>query len=138
MAIDERLAFSFNATRPTPDGRRADASRAVVKVGPCLAFQFGHPNDEALPGHPLYDRGFEGVAVHEVLESPRIAEPARQNRVRFPGSDLAARAVRHFLSSSSESTLEVLGNGLDVSVSDDPLEVIVGREQAWLFREPAL
>jgi hypothetical protein len=135
MAIDERLVFSFNATRPTPDGRRADAGRAVVKVGLCLAFKFGHPNDEALPGHPLYDRGFEGVAVYEVLESSWIAELARQNRVRFPDSDLASCGVRHFLFSFHESTLEVLGNGLDGSVSDDPFEAIVNRMQAWLLED---
>ena len=135
MAADERLVFSFNATRPTPDGRRTDAGRAVVNVESCLAFKFGHPNDEALPGHPLYDLGFEGVAVYEVLESSWIAELARQNRVRFPDSDLAAWGVRHFLFSFHESTLEVLGDGLDVSVSDDSFSVIVSRMQSWLFKD---
>jgi hypothetical protein len=135
MAVDERLAFSFNATRPTPGGRRADAGRAVVKVEPCLAFKFGYPNDEALPGHPLYDRGFEGVAVYEVLQSSWVAELARQNRVRFPYSDLTAWGVRHFLFSFHESTLEVLGHGLDVSVSDDPLSVIVDCMRSWLLRD---
>ena len=135
MAVDERLVFSFNATRPTPDGRRADAGRAVVRVEPCLAFKFGHPNDEALPGHPLYERGFEGVAVYEVLESSWIAELARQNRVRFPASDLAAWGVRHFLFSFHESTLEVLANGLEVSISADPFTVIVSRMQSWLLKD---
>jgi hypothetical protein len=107
----------------------------VVKVKPCLAFKFGHPNDEALPGHPLYGRGFEGVAVYEVLESSWIAELARQNRVAFPNSDLSAWGVRHFLFSFHESTLEVLGDGLDVSVSDEPFAVIADRMQSWLFTD---
>ena len=47
----------------------------------------------------------------------------------------AARGVRHFLFSFHESTLEVLGNGLDVSVSDDPFEAIVNRMQAWLLED---
>jgi hypothetical protein len=133
MAVDERLVFSFIATRPTPDGRRADTGRAVVKVEPCLAFRFGYPNDEALPGHPLYDRGFEGVAVYEVLQSSWVAELARQNRVRFPDSDLTTWGARHFLFSFHDSTLEVLGGGLDVSVSDDPFSVVVDHMRSWLF-----
>jgi hypothetical protein len=135
MATDERLVFSFNATRPTPDGRRTDAGRAVVKVSPCLAFKFGYPNDEALPGHPLYDRGFEGVAVYEVLESSWVAELAGQNRVKFPDSDLTRWGVRHFLFSFHESTLEVLGAGLDVTLSEEPLAAIVSRMQSWLLED---
>ena len=135
MAVDERMVFSFNATRLTQDGRRADAGRAVVKVAPCLAFKFGHPNDEALPGHPLYDRGFEGVAVYEVLESSWVAELARQNRIKFPNFDLSGWGVRHFLFSFHESTLEVLGDSLDVSVSEEPFAVIVNRMQSWLLSD---
>jgi hypothetical protein len=132
MATDDRLTFSFHATRLMPDGLRADAGRAIVLVSPCLAFKFGYPNDEALPGHPLYGRGFEGVAVYEVLGSSWIAEVGRQNRVRFPDSDVARWDVRHFLFSFHESTLEVLGAGLEVSVTREPFEVIVGRMQSWL------
>ncbi|WP_422929054.1 hypothetical protein [Singulisphaera sp. PoT] len=135
MAIEERLVFSINATRPARVGRRADAGRAVVKVGPCLAFKLGHPNDEALLGHPLYGRGFEGVAVYEVLESSWIAELTQQNRARFPASNLAAWGIRHFLFSFHERTLEVLGNELHVSISDDPFEAIVNRMQAWLLED---
>ncbi len=135
MAVDEQLVFSFNAMQATPDGRRNDAGRAVIKVKPCLAFKFGHPNDEALPGHPLYDRGFEGAAVYEVLESSWITELARQNRVPFPNSDLSVRGVRHFLFSFHESTLEVLANDLDVSLSDEPFKVIVDRMQSWLLTD---
>src|SRR5215471_19329341 len=120
MAADDLLVFSFNATRLTSDGRRADAGRAVVKVNPCLAFKFGYPNDEALGGHPLYARGFHGVAVYEVLGSSWLAALAEQNRVMFPASDLSGRGVRHFLFSFHESTLEVLGRSLDVSMTEEP------------------
>ncbi len=133
MAVDERLIFSFNATRLDRDGRKIDAGRAIVKVASCLAFKFGHPNDEALPGHPLYDRGFKGVAVYEVLESSWIADLARQNQVKFPRSDLAAWGIRHFLFSFHESTLEVLGNGLAVSLSSDSFDVIIKNMQTWLL-----
>src|SRR5262245_54416781 len=136
MADDGKLVFSFNATRLAADGyHRDDAGRAVVRVPGCLAVKFGYPNDEALPGHPLYGRGFVGTAVYEVLESSWVAEVARQNRVRFPDSDVSKWGVRHFLFSFHDSTLEVLCRGLEVSLSGEPLAAEVSRMQAWLLGE---
>ncbi|MDB5306349.1 MAG: hypothetical protein JWO38_551 [Gemmataceae bacterium] len=140
MADDGRLVFSFNSTRLAADGyHRDDAGRTVVRVASCLAFKFGYPNDEALPGHPLYGRGLVGTAVYEVLESSWVAELARQNRVRFPDTDMTRWGVRHFLFSFHDSTLEVLCRGLEVSLSGESLAAEVSRMQAWLLgqAEPA-
>jgi hypothetical protein len=133
MAADERLVFSFNATKRMADGRRVDAGRAVVKAGPCLAFKFGYPNDEALGGHPLYAKGFHGVAVYEVLGSAWVAVLAEQNRVNFPDSDRSGRGVRHFLFAFHESTLEVLARNLDAATTDEPLASVIARMQSWLL-----
>ena len=136
MATDERLTFSFNVTNLAAEWhRRYDASRAVVRVPSCLAFRFGCPNDEALPGHPLYARGFDGAAVCEVLESFWIAEMGRRNRVRFPDTDMADWSVRHFLFPFHESTLEMLCGGLEVLPSKKPLAAERGRMQSWLLEE---
>lgn len=133
MADDERLVFSFNATRLAADGHhREDAGRAVVRVPSCLTFKFGHPNDEARPGHPLYARGFVGTAVYEVLGSSWAAEQARQNRVKFPDFDLLSLGIRHFLFAFHESTLEVLCRGLEVSMSAEPLSAEISRMRSWL------
>lgn len=138
MADDDRLVFSFNATRLAADGyHREDAGRAVVRVSSFLALRFGYPNDEARPGHPLYARGFVGTAVYEVLESSWTAELARQNRVRFPDSDVTTWGARHFLFAFHETTLEVLCRGLEVSLSGEPLATVVSRMRAWLVREVA-
>ena len=136
MADDGKLVFSFNATRLAADGyHRVDAGRAVVRVPWCLAFKFGYPNDEALPGHPLYGRGFVGTAVYEVLESSWVAELARQNRIPFPEMDPDVWDVWHFLFSFHDSTLEVLCRGLEVSLSGEPLAAEMRRMQAWLLGE---
>jgi hypothetical protein len=136
MADDERLVFSFNATRIAADGyHREDAGRAVVQVPSCLAFKFGYPNDEALPGHQLYVRGFVGTAVYEVLGSSWAAELARQNRVKFPDFDLLSLGIRHFLFSFHDSTLEVLCRGLEVSLTNEPFAVEVSRMRSWLVPE---
>jgi hypothetical protein len=105
----------------------------MVKVARCPAFKFGDPNDGALPGHPLHDRGLANAAVAEALRSSWIAELARQDRAGFADSGLAARGVRHFLLPFRESTLEVLGGGLDVSASGDPSSVIGDRMRPWLL-----
>jgi hypothetical protein len=136
MADDGRLVFSFNATRLAADCyHREDVGRAVVRVPSCLAFKHGYPNDEALPGHPLYGRGFVGTAVYEVFRSSWVAELARQNQVRFPDSDVAGWGVRHFLFSFHDSTLEVLCRGLEVSLSGEPFAAEVNRMRSWLVPE---
>ncbi len=134
MADDERLVFSFNATRLAEDGYHRDAAgRAVVRVPLYLAFKFGHPSDEARPGHPLFARWSVGGAVYEVMESSWLAEVAGHNRVRFPDFELAKSGWRHFLFPFHESTLEVLCQGLEVSFSGEPLAAEVNRLQAWLL-----
>ena len=132
LATDERLVFCFNAMQVQPDGRRTDAGRAVVKVPVCWAFKFGYPNDEALPGHPLYSRGFHGTAVYEVSSSSWLDEMGRQNRVRFPNFDVREWNARHFLFSFHESTLEILGSDLEVTVSAEAFGTIAERMQRWL------
>ena len=136
MADDGKLVFSFNATRLASDGyHRADAGRVVVRVPWCLAFKFGYPNDEALTGHPLYDHGFVGTAVYEVLESSWIAQVGCQNRVPFPEMDTAVWDVRHFLFSFHDSTLEVLCRGLEVSLATESLAAEIREMQSWLLGE---
>jgi hypothetical protein len=135
FAADERLVFTFNATRREPGGLRVDVGRAIVKVESCFLFKFGYPNDEALPGHPLYRHGFEGIAVYEVRQSSWIAEAARQNCIKFPESDPSRWRLRHFLFSFHESTLELLGSGMDVSISNEPLAEILHEMQDWLIEE---
>lgn len=105
----------------------------MVRVKPCLAFKFGYPNDEALPGHPLYARGSHGTAVYEVLGSSWLATLAEQNRVKFPDWDLTELGVRHFLFSFHDTTLEVLGRSLDVSVTVEPFATVVSRMQGWIL-----
>ena len=131
---DNRLIFTFCATRIRPDGSREDAGRAIVKVGSCLATKFGYPNDEAYHGHPLYTRGFSGTAVYEVHNSQWIGEIAEQNRVRFPDSDAKAWGYRHFIFPFHDSSLEILGKNLEVSVTQDSFAVTLKRMTAEIGR----
>src|SRR5690242_17835521 len=47
---------------------------AVLRFSDVLHFRMGHPNDEALHGHPLYKHGLGFYGFFRVLHSPLIAE----------------------------------------------------------------
>ncbi len=47
----------------------------------CRAIRFGGPNDEALNGHPLFERGLAGYGPHIVGNSAWIAEQEAINSV---------------------------------------------------------
>jgi hypothetical protein len=87
---------------------RTDNDRfAVVHFPLCMYLIFGHPNDEALGGHPLLSRGLKYYAVHEVLNSSLIRMLERRNSVH-PRHDPAAylRDCKHYLFTFQDSTLE--------------------------------
>lgn len=111
---DEYRAFlTFNAMRPEPDGRRAAAGLALVEIRGCRLTQFGHPNDEALPGHPLYDRGMEGYGIYEVIHSSWVEKHLQINRVHFPNYQWTGR---HFMFTFHDSTFECIAADLFVEV----------------------
>ena len=78
----------------------------IVRCHSVLASRFGYPNDEALPGDPLYDVGLEYYGVVEVLESPWLLELNRRNRIVFPES--SDSQARHFYMAFHDSSFEVL------------------------------
>src|SRR5262245_7957695 len=57
LQTDREAFLTFTAVRIAPYGKRHDAGTAVVEIQRCHVTQFGYPNDEALAGHPLYQRG---------------------------------------------------------------------------------
>ena len=109
----------------------SDAGRAALAVGAhfddanqdCVVFVWsgtraavmGSPNDEALPGHRLYQRGLSGLVwAGQVEQSEWIADLERQNR-GHPQHD-AARFARltHFILSLKEGTVEVVAEKVTV------------------------
>lgn len=85
---------------------------AVLEFLGCEAVKFGHPNDEALPGHPLYAKGLRYYSVLEVLESSWSAELHEHNLVPFPHSTSWRGDRRHFVVTFHDSTLECLATAI--------------------------
>jgi len=102
--------FLFNAVRVRQDGQHVEAGTAVVAFHAPLQTRFGHPNDEARPGHPILGRNRQYTEVCEVLASSWLAEIERQNKVSFP--DFHYSGVRHFVVALHDSTLECLARGI--------------------------
>ncbi|MEQ4301835.1 hypothetical protein ABNF97_10660 [Plantactinospora sp. B6F1] len=58
---------------------------ALATFSNALQVTFGYPNDEALPGHPLYDAAADwSYGFYEVQGSPWLRRLGAQNRVKFP------------------------------------------------------
>jgi hypothetical protein len=91
-----RLAYE------TPDERVA-----VVTVPLCLQLVCGHPNDEALQGHALYDKGLRFYSVHRVGNSSRLAAMERANAMH-PSHDPASylKSKEHWVFTFQDCTVE--------------------------------
>jgi hypothetical protein len=87
----------------------ADGKYAVIEFPVCHQFTFGHPNDEALQGHPLYQRGLKFYSVHRIKNSSRLAALERANAVH-PQHDSVAylQDKEHYVFTFHDSTLECL------------------------------
>jgi hypothetical protein len=130
---DERRAYLlFNLPTLNPDDMAEPLRIALVELQGCRATRFGYPNDEALPGHPLYQQGLSYYGVFEVLESSWITQLEGQNRVRFPNS--RPRTSRHFAFTFHDSTLECIADDLSLSITEEPFAQIL-QSVTWRFAQ---
>jgi hypothetical protein len=86
---------------------------AVLRFPICQILKFGYPNDEALPGHPLYAKGLRHYNLFEVLDSTWIAALADQNLVAFPNPRGEPRPDHHFVITFHDSTFECIADHLE-------------------------
>jgi hypothetical protein len=123
LQTDYRTVLTFNAMKHTPDKRVTSVGTAIVEFERCLVTKFGYPNDEALQGHPLYQRGLAFYSCYEVLNSSWLAEIDAQNRQAFP--DSTGSPVRHFVFTFHDSTFECLAADLKLTLSDEPTATLL-------------
>jgi len=88
----------------------------------CCAAVMQPPNDEALSGHRLYDKGLRGLLwAGEVLDSQWIADLERQNRVHPRHNPGRFARLRHFILPLKERTVEVIATGWETQRSETSL-----------------
>ncbi|HEY1174238.1 MAG TPA: hypothetical protein VGH19_22925 [Verrucomicrobiae bacterium] len=112
---EDAIMLAFCAVKEMPDGMRADAGFGIIDFKGCMATKFGYPNDEALPGHPLYEWGLSAYDVFEVINSKWVKEMAEQNKVVFPEHTMSPR--RHFIFTFHDTTFECVTRELHASLS---------------------
>jgi hypothetical protein len=132
LQTDKAVFLTFRATRALPDGRRQFAGHGVVEFDGCSVTKFGYPNDEALAGHPLYERGLRPYGVFDVPNSSWTRELTAQNRVSFPKTPDSTK--RHFIFTFHDNTFECVARGLQASLSEKPPAEIFADARKRLFK----
>jgi hypothetical protein len=100
---ERRCVLAYRTAAVAPGG-----PFAVIELVGCSVATFGYPNDEALPGHPLYAAGLRHYGLFEVHDSEWIERLSRQNRVVFPEVTPRGSSIRHFVITFHDSTFECL------------------------------
>lgn len=117
--------------------RLADRRVAVIRFPLCWYVAFGQPNDEALAGHPLYNRGLQHYSVHEVLDSLLIAELERRNSVHPKHDpDWYYKGSKHLIFTFQDSTLECVVS--TESWWTPSIKIFAGEEEAnqeWMAQK---
>ena len=100
----------FDGTNPLLVSKSKTESGVCVLEADLLAVLFGHPNDEALSGHPLYERGLGPYGTYEVLNSSWIRQMEARNRVAFPETKDWLSSSRHVVVCFHDTTLEFVAS----------------------------
>jgi hypothetical protein len=118
--------LTFNAQRPITESSEA-VGHAVVEFPMCSVTLFGYPNDEALPGHPLYSSGLGYYGIFEVLNPSWVKRIQQQNSVSFPKREGDRSTLRHFIITFHDSTFECLADDIHLTISNEPYKQIFDR-----------
>ena len=117
LESEQSSYLTFNAMKENELGDREDYGTAIVKLISPIKTTFGQPNDEALRGHPLYDKGLSGYNVCKVLNSKWRESIITCNRIAFPENE--EWPMRHFIISFHDSCFECLATDLEVKISNE-------------------
>lgn len=72
-------------------------------------YKFGSPNDEAIAGHPLYEKGLQPYAAQKVQNSNWIKEMEIQNSVHhLHKKELFIDGMVHYIFSGQDRTFECI------------------------------
>jgi hypothetical protein len=131
------LIFGAMEKPQEPGGNYNRVGWAVVRLGSCEQSKFGYPNDEALPGHPLYSKGFSGLGVFEVINSTWEDSLREQNRIAFPDPNMPPWPwrLRHLIFPFKENVLECLVKDFEVRVENRPFTELVTELMGTVCRD---
>lgn len=111
VATDDQLMLAFELAGN-------DQCCLIEFIDPRVHY-FGAPNDEALLGHPLGQRGLTFYAFFEVLNSSWIRSLERMNRVHPQHGPHHFANLRHFIATFHDSTFECVSAGMRVTLVEN-------------------
>lgn len=127
VADDYRLVLEYLVSEPDPNwdgsyvnvvGTETEGTIALIRFHRPYAHMMGAPNEEAIAGHPLSDRGVEAFAAFEVKNSSWIRKLELMNSVHpFHNRERFLEHKRHFIFAFHDSTFECIAHGFDVTIS---------------------
>jgi len=117
LQTDQKTILTFSAVRPMPDGKRQNVGYGIVEFDLCHLTKFGYPNDEALPGHPLHNKGLAKYGVYEVKNSLWTKLLTEQNRICFPKTPDSTS--KHFIFTFHDSTFECIARSFSATLSSE-------------------
>ena len=119
------LAYYLETRQDDWDGRSvrvvsdddADEPCALIGFHGAYAHMFGPPNDEAISGHPLANRGLQPYGAYEVQSSSWLHQLELMNSVHPQHQPRHFSQYRHFIFTFHDSTFECIAKGFAVSTA---------------------
>ena|SRR5687768_7044422 len=112
--VQEREFWQDGTAEDIAFGASEEAA-ALVEFTQPRTHLFGSPNDEALHGHPLYERGLRQYGAYEVRHSSSVRELERLNRVHSGHAPERFARLRHYIFTFHDSTFECVAEGLQAT-----------------------
>lgn len=132
------LLFNAMSDVKNAEGYYEEVGTAVMEFEGCRCTLFGGPDDEALPEHPLYQKGLAdfGYGIFEVLNSSwakEVISQSRRSAERIWGDRFEKAyekhdwSTRHFIVRFHDSTFECLADGFALTVHKEPFTELLNR-----------
>jgi hypothetical protein len=97
---------------------------ALIDFQHCLSRMFGHPNEDVIRGHPLYDRGLSWYGFFEVENSSWLRKLEQINSVHEQHDrERFLNGFHHFIFTFHDSTFECIAKKFEVSIYEQPVDI---------------
>lgn len=145
LCNDYKTFLTFYISEPDPnwDGTYVNivdpsssepSSLCLVEFKHCVSSKFGHPNDEALDGHPLSDRGLEPYTAQIVKNSQWIEEIAKINNAHPHDKPEVWKSMNHYVFWFHDNTFECIAESYEVEVSTETMDALLNRVKSKLLK----
>ncbi len=141
IASEGRVALAYSKARFSNGGAAKKVQDVTVReelvlvfFEGCMAHYGGPPNDEALSGHPLAERGLESYAVFEVKNSSWIKRLEYINRIHPHHDSKCYFSQSHLIFTFHDSTFEIICRGFHYEIANEGREELIPRMLRYVNR----